>query len=171
MAQKTSVLSCRWVRILLGSVFLALMVSCQAGGPFAPTSGTTQVRCIPQPCASGAVFDGPLDLQGQKPDAVVVTVVRNGVKAHIGLRNTTPGLFEARIVGPLPVQIRLETQPLRLWVHIFNRPEYLLDGDEYVLTVAAEKDVLLERIVAWARYQRTAVQDANCPEPCVSLAL
>lgn len=163
-----------WVRLLVCCAVSCAWVSCEGFGGLAPSGTATQVRCVPKGCMSGAVYDGPLSLDGYDPLGIVVIVERNRVTASSSLWKTEKaGQYVGRIVGPLSVHLFLDTQttPAHLVVQIENRPEFLLDGDDYILSVYFQDIRLLSRSRYDSVYDRIGFSDANCAEPCVTLTL
>ena len=111
---------------------------CGASGAVSPSGTAVGVVCIPVGCLSGAVYDGPLTVGNSDPQSLTITACRNGACPYTTLRfDPTQSRFVGRILGPLTVDISLDTSPVpaRLFVHIAGRPELLIDGDLYELKV------------------------------------
>ena len=83
---------------------------------------------------------------------------------------SSPTQYVGRIVGPLSVEISLDTGNGALFVHVFGRPELLKDGDQYELTVDGIGSNSIHSIIPSAIYSKTAKNDSNCTADCISVA-
>jgi hypothetical protein len=161
----------RWVAALLLSVAGS---GCGASGAVSPSGTAVGVVCIPVGCLSGAVYDGSLTVGNSDPQSLTITACRNGACPYTTLRfDPTQSRFVGRILGPLTVDISLDTSPVpaRLFVHIAGRPELLIDGDLYELKVQNAAGASLLALSAAVTYRRTRHSDPSCTADCISAIL
>lgn len=152
----------------------ALLLGCGSGGAVSPSGPAIGVICIPSGCLSGAHYDGTVSLGSIDPSTLTLSVCRNGACAHTQLRaGSVSGRYVGQIAPPLSVDAWLETSvsPARLWVYIFGRPELLLDGDVYELSVSSPSMTLVRIPPTAVTYVRTDIRDPNCAAACVSVRL
>ncbi len=158
-----------WV---LGSGLLCLIGSgCGSSGAVSPSGNAVGVICIPSGCLSGAVYQHTVSLGSSDPLAIRFSVCRNQVCAQTQLaRDGSSAQFFGRVVGPLSVEISLDTSSGALLVHVVGRPELLKDGDSYELTIDGIGPTSIRSVIPSATYSRTPKSDSNCTADCISVA-
>ena len=157
---------------VFGSGLLCLSGSgCGSSGAVSPSGTAVGVICIPSGCLSGAVYLHTVSLGSSDPLAIKFRVCRNSVCAQTQLvPGRSPTQYVGRIVGPLSVEIALNTASGALLVHVVGRPEILKDGDSYDLTVDGIGPTSIRSLIPSATYSKTPKNDSNCTADCISVA-
>jgi len=150
-----------------------LLFGCGSGGAVSPSGPAIGVICIPVGCLSGALYDGTINLGSVDPGSLILSVCRNGVCAKTPLRKDSTGRYVGQIAPPLPVSAWLDSSvtPARLWTYVFGRPELLVDGDVYEISLASASMTLFRIPPKSAVYLRDPQQDPNCAAQCVHVNL
>ncbi len=157
---------------VLGSGLLCLgLHGCGSSGAVSPSGNAVGVICIPSGCLSGAVYQNTVSLGSSDPLAIKFSVCRNQVCAQTQLSHEGSSTqFFGRVVGPLSVEISLDTSSGALLVHVMGRPELLKDGDSYELTIDGIGPTRIHSLIPSATYSRTPKSDSNCTADCISVA-
>ena len=143
------------------------------GGAVSPSGPAIGVICIPVGCLSGALYDGTINLGSVDPGSLILSVCRNGSlrqnaapkRQHRSLRRTNCAAAPGQRLA------RFQRDPARLWTYVFGRPELLIDGDVYEISLASASMTLFRIPPKSAVYLRDPQQDPNCAAQCVHVNL
>lgn len=151
------------------SVLSGLLFGCGSAGAISVPGNPVGVTCIPSGCLSGAVYDAVLSPRPASPESVTVTACRNEVCAKTQLSRSDASSYSGHIIGPLSVNITLDSQSGAVRVHIQGSPELLTDGDRYELTIDGIGSAAIRSSIPFARYSRTLRSDPSCAASCISV--